>query len=204
MIANKPTIKINPTQSHSTYPTQNKYSKSTIARSTLSFLGPRPKWSCTAGTGITSPTAATVAPHILCLGVMVPFHLFSYILPGCHVPVQDSAIAILTENTNHNGGIMVSNYKHKTARQQRPLHPLRRTRWLYYNSTRAYRYTTAFITPRCGGLSNLDCSTTKRVPAPNDTSSESSRRHVSNAGLFGTGTTPTVEIASMEHRPRGG
>ena len=32
----------------------------------------------------------------------------------------------------------------------------------------------------------------------NDTSSESSRRGVSNADLFGTGTSPTVEIPSME------
>ena len=32
------------------------------------------------------------------------------------------------------------------------------------------------------------------VPIPNDTSSESSRRDVPNADLFGTGTNPTVEI----------
>ena len=36
-----------------------------------------------------------------------------------------------------------------------------------------------------GRFSKLDCSTTKRVPIPNDTSSESSRRDVSNADLFG-------------------
>ena len=49
----------------------------------------------------------------------------------------------------------------------------------------------------------LECSTTKRVPIPNDTSSESSRRDVYNADLD-TDTIPTVETSTMEHRPRGG
>ena len=61
-----------------------------------------------------------------------------------------------------------------------------------------------FITHPWGGFSKLDCSTTKRVPIPNDTSSESSRRDVSSADLFGSGTIPTVEISTMEDRPRGG
>ena len=39
-----------------------------------------------------------------------------------------------------------------------------------------------------GRFSKLDCSTTKRVPIPNDKSSESSRRDVSNAGFLA----PTV------------
>ena len=60
------------------------------------------------------------------------------------------------------------------------------------------------ITP-LGRFSELDCSTTKRVlvPTPNDTSSECSRRDVPNADLFGTDTTPTVEISTMGNRPRG-
>ena len=37
-------------------------------------------------------------------------------------------------------------------------------------------------------FSKLDCSTTKRVPRPHDTWSESSRRDVSHDKLFGTGT----------------
>ena len=54
----------------------------------------------------------------------------------------------------------------------------------------------------------LDCSATKRVPMPNDTSSESSRRDVFNGDLYGTGgtvptVTTTVEISTMENRPRG-
>ena len=51
----------------------------------------------------------------------------------------------------------------------------------------------------------------KRMPIPNDTSSESSRRDASNADLLGTGTIPTtptiptaVEISSMENRFRRG
>ena len=53
-------------------------------------------------------------------------------------------------------------------------------------------------------FSEPDCSTTERVPIPNDTSSERSRRDASNADLFGTDTIPTVGISTMEHRPRGG
>ena len=57
-----------------------------------------------------------------------------------------------------------------------------------------------------GAVSKLDCSTTKRVslvPIPNHTPSESSRRDVFNADVFGTDTIPTVEIWIMENRPRG-
>ena len=39
-----------------------------------------------------------------------------------------------------------------------------------------------------GRFSKLDCSTIKIVSIPNDTFSESSRRDVSGADLFGTGT----------------
>ena len=39
-----------------------------------------------------------------------------------------------------------------------------------------------------GRFSKRDCSLIKRVPVPNDTCSESSRRDVSNADLLGTGT----------------
>ena len=42
------------------------------------------------------------------------------------------------------------------------------------------------------------------MPVPNDTSSESCLRDVSNVDLFGTNTVPTVEISTMENRPRGG
>ena len=55
-----------------------------------------------------------------------------------------------------------------------------------------------------GRSSKLDCSTTKKVPIPNDTSSESSRRDAYNADLFGTVIIPAVEISTMEDRPRGG
>ena len=58
--------------------------------------------------------------------------------------------------------------------------------------------------PLVGQFSKSDCSATKRVPAPNDTSSESSRRDVSNADYFGAGAIPPVEISTMENRPRGG
>ena len=54
-----------------------------------------------------------------------------------------------------------------------------------------------------GRFSELDCSTTKRLPIANDTASESSRRDVSNPDLFGTDTTQTVEISGMENRLRG-
>ena len=54
-----------------------------------------------------------------------------------------------------------------------------------------------------GRFSKADCSTTKRVQTPNDTSSESSRRDVSNADSFDNDTIPPVEISTMENRPRG-
>ena len=54
-----------------------------------------------------------------------------------------------------------------------------------------------------GRFSELDCSKIKRVPIPNDTSSESSWRDVSNVDLFGTGTVSAVKISGMENRPRG-
>ena len=49
----------------------------------------------------------------------------------------------------------------------------------------------------------LDCSTTKRVPIPNDTSSDSSRRDVSNAELLGTDAIPAVEISRYGKSPQG-
>ena len=52
-------------------------------------------------------------------------------------------------------------------------------------------------------LSKPNFSTTKWAPISNDTTSESSRRDVSNAHRSGTGTIPTVEISTMENRPRG-
>ena len=48
-----------------------------------------------------------------------------------------------------------------------------------------------------GEFSKLDCSTTKRVSISNDASSESSRRDVSNAVLFGADTIPSVEILTI-------
>ena len=63
-----------------------------------------------------------------------------------------------------------------------------------------YPHTTVYITPPLRRFSKLDCSTTKRVPIPNDTSPETSRQGGSNAGLCGTGPVPTVEISSLEHR----
>ena len=54
-----------------------------------------------------------------------------------------------------------------------------------------------------GALSKLDSSATKRVPIPNDTSSESPWRDIFNADLYGAGTIPTVEISTMENRPKG-
>ena len=71
--------------------------------------------------------------------------------------------------------------------------------------------TAVCITPPSGSgaffFSKLDCSTTKRMPIyiPNDTSSKSSRRHVSNAVLFGTDTTiPTaVGISTIAIGPEG-
>ena len=41
------------------------------------------------------------------------------------------------------------------------------------------------------------------MPIPNDTSSESSRRDISNADLFGNETIPIVQMSSMDNRPRG-
>ena len=51
----------------------------------------------------------------------------------------------------------------------------------------------------------LDCSASKRVAVliPNDTSSERSRRDVSNPDHVRTGTMSTMEISSVENRPRG-
>ena len=54
-----------------------------------------------------------------------------------------------------------------------------------------------YHTPQ-GRFSKVDCSIPKRVPIPNDTSPENSRRDDSNAGRFGTGTIPTVEISAMD------
>ena len=56
-----------------------------------------------------------------------------------------------------------------------------------------------------GRFSKVDIAATKRVPIPNDASPESSRRDVSNADVFSTGTRPTaVEISSMETSAQGG
>ena len=63
-------------------------------------------------------------------------------------------------------------------------------------------YDDVYHTP-LGRFSQLDCSTTKRVPIPNDTSSASSRRAVSNAEILGDDTIPTAEISTLENRPRG-
>ena len=57
-----------------------------------------------------------------------------------------------------------------------------------------------------GRFSKVDCSTTKRVPIPNDTSSESSRRDAFNTDL----SAPTlsqllsVEISTIKNRPTEG
>ena len=63
------------------------------------------------------------------------------------------------------------------------------------------------ISHTLGRFSKIDCSPSKRMPRPNATSSESSRRHVSNADLIGTDIfqllIPTMEISTMENRPRG-
>ena len=57
-----------------------------------------------------------------------------------------------------------------------------------------------------GRFSMHDRSTTKRVPTPYDTSSESPRRDVSKVDLLGTDTAPTtaVETSSMDNRPSTG
>ena len=62
-------------------------------------------------------------------------------------------------------------------------------------------YAGVYHTP-LGRFSKLDCSTAKRVAIPNDTSSESSRRDVCIADLFGIDPIPTVEISTTENRPR--
>ena len=55
-----------------------------------------------------------------------------------------------------------------------------------------------------GRFSKIDCPKTTRASIPIDTSSESSRRDVSNASLLGIDTIPTaVETSTMENRPRG-
>ena len=56
-----------------------------------------------------------------------------------------------------------------------------------------------------GPFPKLDCSATKRVPVPilNDTSSEGSGRDDSGTVFFGTDTILSVEISTMENRPRG-
>ena len=73
----------------------------------------------------------------------------------------------------------------------------------YYRSVPC---TTVYVTPLWRGFP----SSIARQPRgcrscriPNHTSSESSRRDVSNAGLFGTGTFPAVEVSSMEIGPEG-
>ena len=62
-------------------------------------------------------------------------------------------------------------------------------------------YTTVCITSPLERFSKLDCSTTNRVPMPNDTSSESSWRDVSYADLFRTSIILTVEISTMKIGP---
>ena len=54
--------------------------------------------------------------------------------------------------------------------------------------------------PPLGRFSKVDCSTTDRVPIPNDTSSESSRRDVPNADLFGA----NAIFRPRNSRPRDG
>ena len=75
--------------------------------------------------------------------------------------------------------------------------------WVSHESDTVYPIRRCTSHP-LGRFSKLDCSTTKRVPIPNDAFSESSHRDVSNADRFGTGSIPTVEISRMENRPRGG
>ena len=67
----------------------------------------------------------------------------------------------------------------------------------------AYRIYDGVYNTLLGWFSKLHCSTTKRVPIPNDTSAASSRRDVSNAYLCGASIIPTVEVSSIGHRPRG-
>ena len=59
-------------------------------------------------------------------------------------------------------------------------------------------YRAGYMTHPWSVLSKIDCSTTKRVPIPNDTSSESSRRDVYNADPIGTDTIPTM--GDINHR----
>ena len=65
-----------------------------------------------------------------------------------------------------------------------------------------YKYATVYKDTPLGRFSKLDFSTSKRLPIPDDASSESSRRDVPNAGLSGADISPTAEISSMENRPR--
>ena len=51
-------------------------------------------------------------------------------------------------------------------------------------------------------LKEFNCSTTKRVSIPTDTSSGSSLIDASNADGFGIDTIPTAEISTMENQPR--
>ena len=100
-----------------------------------------------------------------------------------------------------------------------------------YLGVPGYRIRRCLITPARGGFPSSIARQTKSVPIPNDASSESSRRDVSNAGrfarngnIFGTiqamkissmekaerfastgtifGTIQAMEISSMENRPR--
>ena len=65
-----------------------------------------------------------------------------------------------------------------------------------------YAYDGVYNTP-LGQFSKRGCSITKRVSTPDEISSESFRRDVSNAQMFRTGATPIVEISTMENRPTG-
>ena len=74
---------------------------------------------------------------------------------------------------------------------------------VYYVFTVYYVYTVYYDGVHIhtsGEVSTLDCSTTKRVPIPNDRPSKGSGRGVSNADFFGAGTIPTVEISTTENR----
>ena len=58
------------------------------------------------------------------------------------------------------------------------------------------------ITPSWGGFSSSIARHPKRVPIPNDSSSECAGRDVFNADLFGTDTTiSTVEMSALEVGP---
>ena len=62
---------------------------------------------------------------------------------------------------------------------------------------------TVYITHPWGGFPRSIARQLRGCRYRTITSSESSRRDVSNANLVGTDTTPTVEMSSMENRPRG-